>query len=154
MRRFRENDGRALSVTGGGCDEAHDHIKAGMALMIPFQTTPVFHVKNLTKSLAYYTGVLGFKPVFSWGTPPFYAGVSYKSVVIHLNQAPDAKDRRGKGAVYIFVSSGVDRYYGKVVKAGAKIIGAPPQWYEYGLKDFKLADPDGNWLSFGEERPA
>ncbi len=68
--------------------------------MDPFQTTPVMHVKDIIKSLAYYTKVLDFKQVFTWGAPPFYAGVRYKSVVIHLNQASGAKDRRGKGCAH------------------------------------------------------
>jgi uncharacterized glyoxalase superfamily protein PhnB len=119
--------------------------------MIPIQAVPILHVKNITKSLAYYKEVLGFKPIFTWGTPPFYAGLRYKTVVIHLNQASTAKERRGKGAVYIFVSGGMDRYYAKIVKAGAKIVGAPPTQMDYGVRDFKVADLDGNWLSFAEE---
>jgi catechol 2,3-dioxygenase-like lactoylglutathione lyase family enzyme len=118
----------------------------------PLQTTPVFHVADLTAALRYYLESLGFDRVFTWGTPPFYAGVRMGSTVIHLNASREAADRRGKGAAYIFIErSGVDDYYKLVAGRGATIVGDPPKAYEYGLKDFKLADPDGNWLSFGEE---
>jgi uncharacterized glyoxalase superfamily protein PhnB len=45
--------------------------------------------------------------------------------------------------------AGVDAYYNHVTKAGAKVavtIADRP----YGMRDFRIVDPTGNELSFGE----
>ena len=119
--------------------------------MKPFQTTPVFHVSDIKGSLDYYLNVLGFEEVFKWGDPVYYAGVRYQSVVIHLNAAESVSDRIGHGAVYIFAESGVQEYFDEIMKKGAVLAGNPPRKYDYGMLDVKFADPDGNWITFGEE---
>ena len=42
-----------------------------------------------------------------------------------------------------------DRYYAEVVAAGAKVT-CPLAARDYGMKDFRIVDPDGNEISFGE----
>lgn len=115
-----------------------------------FQITPVFHVTDLTAAIRFYSDVFGFAEVFSWGRPPFYAGIRLADVTIHLNSAASAADRRGKGSAYVFVAHGLEDYHNHVMARGAILVGDPPKRYDYGLKDVKYADPDGNWLSFGE----
>ena len=55
----------------------------------------------------------------------------------------------GGGSAYIFCD-GIDAYYDEVRKKGAdvkfKLTDEP-----YGMRDFTVADPDGNYLNFGSE---
>jgi predicted enzyme related to lactoylglutathione lyase len=113
------------------------------------QITPVLQVSDLSKSLEFYVSVLGFTTEFTFGET--YAGVKMGDVVIHLNMQDESSDRTGKGSVYIFCQAGVDEYYESIVAQGASISSGPPKEYEYGMKDFRLSDPDGNWITFGQE---
>jgi catechol 2,3-dioxygenase-like lactoylglutathione lyase family enzyme len=61
------------------------------------------------------------------------------------------KDELGFGAVSIFVDD-VDRLHADLQKRGARILKAPAN-YGYGLRDFDVADLDGNMLFFGMETP-
>lgn len=119
--------------------------------MKTFQITPVLHIASMEASIKYFIEVLGFQEVFKWGNPVFYAGVRYQSVTIHLNSSESSADRVGKGSVYIFSEDGVENYYEEVISKGAILIGNPPRKYDYGLIDVKFADPDGNWITFGQE---
>lgn len=119
--------------------------------MKPCEAVPVLHVADLRRSLAYYVETLGFTKEFEWGNPVFYAGVRFGQAVLHLNTSEHAADRRGKGAVYLIVDAGVTAYFDKIKTKKINLIGNPPRRYDYGMVDFKLADPDGNWVSFGEE---
>jgi catechol 2,3-dioxygenase-like lactoylglutathione lyase family enzyme len=101
-----------------------------------------FHVANLDASLAFYTRILGFKERFRFGD---YAGVEHGEVQIHLS-GPHSTNKRqmGQGGVYIFCDD-VDAYHAEIVSRGAKPQ-APPNDYEYGMRDFAVTDPDGNLL--------
>jgi predicted enzyme related to lactoylglutathione lyase len=105
-----------------------------------------FHVADLTRALTFYTEVLGFTERFRFGD---YAGVEYQTVQIHLS-GPGSSNKRqvGQGGIYIFCD-GVDEYYEQVAARGAAIQ-APPQDYEYGLRDFVVEDPDANLVTFGQ----
>ena len=69
--------------------------------------------------------------------------------------APDLGDRTprqpGQGAVTINVDD-VDALHADLVKRRAKVLKAPAN-YDYGLRDFDVADLDGNMLFFGMETP-
>jgi uncharacterized glyoxalase superfamily protein PhnB len=45
----------------------------------------------------------------------------------------------------------VDAYHADVKKKGAKIE-TELESYEYGMRDFNIEDPDGNILTFGQEK--
>jgi uncharacterized glyoxalase superfamily protein PhnB len=52
------------------------------------------------------------------------------------------------GKVYVQMS-GVEEYYTRITGAGAKV-SYPLAARDYGMKDCRIIDPDGNELSFGE----
>ncbi|MGE5537671.1 MAG: bleomycin resistance protein [Gemmatimonas sp.] len=107
----------------------------------------VFAVADVVRSVAHYRDTLGFDVEFTWGEPPVYAGVERSGVLIHLQAADGA--RRGPGAVYVFCRD-VDALHAELAARGARVILAPND-YDYGMRDFTIADPDGNRLSFGME---
>jgi catechol 2,3-dioxygenase-like lactoylglutathione lyase family enzyme len=112
----------------------------------------VFTVKDVVASIAYYREKLGFDLAFQYGEPIFYVGPSSGSVQLHLIAAARAPRPPGHGAVSILVDD-VDGLHADLQKRGARILKAPAD-QAYGLRDFDVADPDGNMIFFGMEKRA
>lgn len=107
---------------------------------------PVLPTTDLARTHTYYRDILGFLEPWGFGEPPQYGGVR-----ADLEQMPaihfTVDSERGAGEVFVIVND-VDAYYEKAKVAGAEMIfevGDRP----YGMRDFMVADPDGNRLSFG-----
>jgi len=114
-------------------------------------STTVLTVRDIPASLAYYRDKLGFDVAFEYGMPTFYAGVCSGRVTLHLISASRTPRQPGHGAVAIDVDD-VDALHADLVKRGAKVLKAPAN-YDYGLRDFDVADLDGNMLFFATEIP-
>ena len=110
---------------------------------------PVLPVTDLARAHRYYCDVLGFLEPWGFGEPPQYGGVRSNLTempAIHFT----VDSSRGAGEVFV-IMDGVDDYFEKVKAAGAEMvfeIGDRP----YGMRDFMVADPDGNRLSFGSDK--
>jgi len=52
----------------------------------------------------------------------------------------------GNGAIVVFVKD-VDALHDELIAHSAKVL-KPPQNYAYGMRDFDVADLDGNQLTF------
>jgi catechol 2,3-dioxygenase-like lactoylglutathione lyase family enzyme len=113
------------------------------------ESTTVMTVTNVLESVAYYRDKLGFDVAFEYGNPTFYVGLCSGDVALHLVQASRTPRQPGQGAVNIFVDD-VDALHADLVKRGAKVLKAP-QDYDYGMRDFDVADLDGNMIFFGME---
>jgi catechol 2,3-dioxygenase-like lactoylglutathione lyase family enzyme len=113
--------------------------------------TTVFTVRDIAASLAYYRDKLGFDIAFEYGDPTFYAGVCSGKVTLHLISASRTPRQPGHGAVAIDVDD-VDALHADLMRRGAKVLKAPAN-YDYGLRDFDVADLDGNMLFFCMEIP-
>ena len=107
---------------------------------------PVLPTKDLERTHQFYCDILGFLEPWGFGDPPQYGGVR-----ADLEQMPaihftvDAE--RAPGEAFVIIDD-VDAYFEQIKRAGAEFIfevGDRP----YGMRDFMLADPDGNRLSFG-----
>jgi len=107
---------------------------------------PILSVTDLSEALDYYQRVLGFQVGWKWGEPPRLASVCRDRVEVNLSQSPEANP--GTSKVY-FQMVGVDAYYGHITTAGAKVA-VPLADRPYGMRDFRIVDPSGNELSFGE----
>ena len=114
-------------------------------------STTVFTVRDIQASLAYYRDKLGFDIAFDYGDPISYAGVCSGKVTLHLIPASRTPRQPGHGAVAIDVDD-VDALHADLVQRGAKVL-KPPADYDYGLRDFDVADLDGNMLFFAMEIP-
>lgn len=110
---------------------------------------PVLPVKDLARTHAYYCSVLGFLEPWGFGDPPQYGGVR-----ADLEQMPaihfTVDESRGPGEVFVIIRD-VDSYFAEVKTAGAEVIFDIGD-RDYGMRDFMVADPDGNRLSFGSEK--
>jgi catechol 2,3-dioxygenase-like lactoylglutathione lyase family enzyme len=112
-------------------------------------STAVLTVKDIEASLAYYRDKLGFDIAFEYGNPTFYAGLCSGKVTLHLISASQTPRQPGHGAVTIDVDD-VDAVHADLVKRGAKVLKEPKD-YDYGMRDFDVADLDGNMIFFGME---
>jgi catechol 2,3-dioxygenase-like lactoylglutathione lyase family enzyme len=112
-------------------------------------STTVMTVKDVLESMAYYRDKLGFDVAFEYGKPTFYVGLCSGEVTVHLIAASQTPRQPGQGAVSIYVDD-VDAVHADLVKRGAKVLKAPKD-YDYGLRDFDVADLDGNMIFFGME---
>lgn len=112
-------------------------------------STTVMTVRDIQASLAYYRDQLGFDVAFEYGTPVFYAGLCSGKVDLHLIAASATPRQPGQGAMSILVDD-VDALHADLKKRGAKVLKEPKD-YDYGLRDFDVADLDGNVIFFGME---
>src|SRR5205085_758446 len=115
---------------------------------------PQFLVEDLARSIAYYER-LGFVFGEPWGG--FYAIGLMDGLELHLKEAPRHETEREykREHEHLDAAAGVDgieAFYAQCVANGARII-KPLAATEWGTKDFYIADPDGNIISFGG-RPA
>lgn len=114
----------------------------------------IFTVRDIAASLAYYRDMLGFDVSFQYGEPTYYACLCRDEVAVHLRAASEnAGWVPGNGAFAVFVTD-VDALHAELAARGARVL-KPPQDYAYGMRDFGVADLDGNQLTFGmKSRPA
>jgi uncharacterized glyoxalase superfamily protein PhnB len=109
---------------------------------------PIFQVTNLERALAFYRNALGFDVAWQAGEPPAHAAVCRDDVEISLEVAASP----AAAHAYLHVA-GVDDLFAGAAAAGAQIV-VPLEDRWYGLRDGRIADPDGNQLSLGEETQA
>jgi uncharacterized glyoxalase superfamily protein PhnB len=108
---------------------------------------PIFQVANLERAVDFYTRVMGFETAWTWGTPPDRASLCRDGVEITVEV--EAQPR----AAHVYVQvKGIDAYFASVVAAGATVIHPLADRF-YGMRDGRIADPDGNHLSLGAPLP-
>lgn len=107
---------------------------------------PIVPVNNLAQALEYYECVLGFKIAWKSGEPASLASVCRDRVELNLSASGTSAGIPSK--VYIQVA-GVEAYYDQLLNAGVKPAVALAE-RTYGMRDFRIIDPSGNELSFGE----
>jgi uncharacterized glyoxalase superfamily protein PhnB len=106
--------------------------------------SPIFQVANLQRGIDFYTKVLGFELAWTWSEPPDRASLCRDSVEITL----EVESQPVPSQIYVQVNS-IDDYYARIIAAGAKIA-VPLAARVYGMRDCRIADPDGNVISLGE----
>ncbi len=112
---------------------------------------PVLRVSDLSRSVDFYTTVLGFQVL--WQAPHDGGGanamlqVGVVDVLLstgsHLGSPP-----RFTGTLY-FTVEGIQKYYARV-KDQAEVVW-PLEAMDYGQVEFGIHDPDGYTLAFAEE---
>ena len=114
---------------------------------------PVFLVSDLTVATKFYCDVLGFEKKWAWGEPEIRVGVGSQagpggqSVEINLINDP-ASGPSGTSFVYFHVTD-IEALYQRCLEHGAEVyleLGDR----DWGMKDFRVSDPFGNRMGFGE----
>ena len=111
---------------------------------------PIFPVRDLSKSLTFYTEQLGFKADFVWQDPPTYAVLKLgEQVQLHLSQLDQGSPTKIQAnGIYVFVHD-VDAVYQQYEQNGVTF-GSPIGDRDYQMRDFDVKDMDGNVLTFGK----
>ena len=123
--------------------------RAGAAHDAPVLRTvsPILPVADVAASIRFYREVLGFRIGWTWGDPPTVASVCRDQVELMLERTGEG--RPASTAKVYLTTSGVQPFHDAAVAAGARVL-VPLSVRDYGMRDFRLVDPDGNELSFGE----
>jgi len=117
---------------------------------------PVMQVADMNAALAFYRDVLGFEVDFVAGEPPVAARVSSgardhaSAARIRLVSSDAAGARADKSYTWIHVGRDLDGLFEKYRKAGVDIVSAPEN-RPWGLRDFRVRDPDGHLFCFAGE---
>ena len=107
---------------------------------------PIFNVKNVPGSIAYYVERLGFQKEWDWGTPATFACVRRDDVRIFLCQ-----DGQGGPGMWISVFvDDVDALYDEYKTKGA-IIRQGPTNLPWGVREMNVEDLDGHRLRMGSD---
>ena len=106
--------------------------------------SPIFQVSNLQRGIDFYTRVMGFNVGWTWGEPPDRASLCRDAIEIMLEVEREPRTSH----IYLQVN-GVDAYFGQVTRDGARVV-VPLADREYGMRDGRISDPDGNHVGLGE----
>jgi catechol 2,3-dioxygenase-like lactoylglutathione lyase family enzyme len=109
---------------------------------------PSLWVRDVARALEFYTSRLGFTLGFTWGDPVLMAGVRLGKEQIFLQQGDPGT---APGRVY-FTIDDADALHAYQVGNGVEVLVAPGD-REYELRDYSVADLDGNELTFGHYKP-
>lgn len=108
---------------------------------------PGIRVRDIEKSVAFYTSKLGMRKTFENGNPVGFVILKKDRAELHLSLSRDPKPTTHNVA-HLIVSD-ASALYDHLCKSGVRIIkGLRDQ--EYGLRDFVIADPDGNRIDIGQ----
>jgi catechol 2,3-dioxygenase-like lactoylglutathione lyase family enzyme len=99
-------------------------------------------VHDVQAAVDFYTTKLGFRLGFTWGDPITIAGVNLGDVQIFLQ-----KGTPNGGAVSFVVGNADDLF--EFQRDNGVTVAEPPEDREYGIRDYAVLDPDGNYLAFG-----
>ena len=104
---------------------------------------PELPFDDVTAAVNYYKNVLGFSINYQQAD----IGVMDRDAVRVLLVA--RTDRHtGIGSTYVYVDD-ADALYAECRAKGAVIMGEPVS-HEWGLRDFRVVDPEGNTITFGQ----
>ncbi|HET6256641.1 MAG TPA: VOC family protein [Puia sp.] len=111
--------------------------------------SPLFIVKDIERSVAFFTGQLGFHVEFRY--EGFYVGVRNDVASIHLKKSyfPSAGQKTDSDDLdIVFSVTGIEALYQRL-SANSVQITQPLRQMPYG-KEFYISDPDGHILAFVE----
>jgi uncharacterized glyoxalase superfamily protein PhnB len=117
---------------------------------------PVVQVADMNAAIAHYRDTLGFEVDFVAGDPPVHARVSSgdrtqaSAVRIRLVPFEGGGARRDRGYFWIHVGRDLDGLYAKYVAAGVDVV-TEPTLQPWGLRDFRIRDPEGHLYCFAAE---
>jgi catechol 2,3-dioxygenase-like lactoylglutathione lyase family enzyme len=107
-------------------------------------TIPVLPVRDLARSIAFYTGTLGFKVDWGGETGSLIASVSRDGCNIMLSQFLG-----DSGGGWVWIGLEDDSLFETYRSKGVKVRQEPQNWsWAY---EMKFEDPDGNVLWLGTE---
>jgi catechol 2,3-dioxygenase-like lactoylglutathione lyase family enzyme len=115
---------------------------------------PHLRVRDLTAAAAFYRDQLGFDHDRLWGNPPHGCLSTRDGLTLVLAQSDDpaklkpaVPDDAGWDA-YVWVSD-VELLFAELKRKAVRVVYEPSVTL-YDMKEFAVADPDGNVIAFGQ----
>jgi catechol 2,3-dioxygenase-like lactoylglutathione lyase family enzyme len=115
----------------------------------------VLLVEDVRKATDYYRDALGFDVELYDRIPGHYGYARRDGCHVHFARFDGVAPRPNSEVVppdmfdaYFWVDD-VDRLYAEVVERSAEVVHGPVD-QEYGLREFRVRDPDGHILAFGQ----
>jgi catechol 2,3-dioxygenase-like lactoylglutathione lyase family enzyme len=108
---------------------------------------PCLRVADVPRAVDFYNDSLGFAPVFRNGVT--FAIVCRDRIELGLSQSAYAGATAGGGSCYCKLSEGIDALYAEYQARGVAVL-HPLRDESYGMREFMIADPDGNIINFGQ----
>lgn len=118
---------------------------------------PHLFVADVPASVAWFARTLGFRTVFLYGDPPYFAEIARDAAVLNLRHVdtspflPGRRDREELLSAWIEVT-GLAELHATCLAAGGDIA-VPPTRRPWGHTHFIARDPDGNLICFSEPSP-
>ena len=121
------------------------------------QAIPNVFVKDFPAALAYYTGPLGFHPLFVYGDIPFYAHIARDEAILALRHVikPVIDHTAGEDLLSAFIEvTDVNALHHQLQAAGAHIR-QQPRDEPWAMRSLIVSDLDGNLICFASnlDRP-
>ncbi len=111
--------------------------------------TPIIRTDNYQKSKAFYTDILGFCCVQEAGEPVTGFGIFIRdNARLFLEAWIGAEPAHGRWRAYFHVTDFEDHLAEIGTNGGTP---SDPVLTEYNMREFTIADPDGNVLCFGAD---
>jgi catechol 2,3-dioxygenase-like lactoylglutathione lyase family enzyme len=117
------------------------------------QAIPNVFVKDFQAALAYYTGPLGFHPLFVYGEIPFYAHVARDEAILAIRRVagPVIDRTAGDDLLSAFIEvSDANALHDSLRAAGAHIR-QPPRDEPWEMRSLIVSDLEGNLICFASE---
>ena len=112
------------------------------------RTAPTVPVSDVARALEFYCGLLGMEKTFENGDPVGFVILVRDRAEVHLTLSPGHKGTT-TNVLHLLVDD-ADALFQHLETGGARIIkGLRDQ--KYNLRDFIVADPDGNRLDVGQQ---
>lgn len=119
----------------------------------------VLLVEDVRRATDYYRDALGFDVELYDRIPDHYGYAQRDGCHVHFARFDGVTPRPNSEVVppdmfdaYFWVDD-VDRLYGDVVERGAEVVHGPVD-QGYGLREFRIRDPNGYILAFGQPLPS
>lgn len=119
--------------------------------------TPSLTVNDLAKSLAFYTGALGFFVGEEWKDGEVLRGAMLKAGACQLAISQDdwklgADRKKGQGIrVWCYTSQDIDAIAARLKAAGHSLTEEPQDHPAYGVRSLSVDDPDGFHLTIARQ---
>jgi uncharacterized glyoxalase superfamily protein PhnB/N-acetylglutamate synthase-like GNAT family acetyltransferase len=119
-------------------------------------STPIFAVRDILATIAYYRDVFGFQQQWLWEDPPTFGCIELGKAQIFLSRDPDLAGRV-EGVSHFLEADDVNTLHEIHRTNGAQIV-EPLENKPWGIREYTVRDPNGYHLRFSGpekyEKPA
>ncbi|MEM8781242.1 MAG: GNAT family N-acetyltransferase [Planctomycetota bacterium] len=105
------------------------------------RSEPIFAVRDVNETLAFYRDVLGGGGEWTYGDPPGFGGVRLGSVQLCFQRQPEVAGKI-EGLEHFLFAEQIDALYEQHAAAGAPIV-EPIENKPWGLREYVVRDPNG-----------